>query len=65
VAALLLAIYFRRLNENNLVGVVTTAALTAAVAYFITMLKSRTVSKDEKRRVIGFIPIFLASLDFS
>ncbi len=61
VAALLLAIYFRLLNENNLVAVVTTAALTAAVAYFVTMLRSRIVSKDEKRRVIGFIPIFLAA----
>ncbi|WP_354191359.1 hypothetical protein [Arthrobacter sp. UYCu712] len=42
-------------------AVVTSAALTAAVAYFVTRLRSRIVSKDEKRRVMGFIPIFLAS----
>ena len=60
VVLLVLAIQFRFLNENNLVATVTTASLVAAVAYFVTMLRSKIVTGDEKRRVAGFIPMFIA-----
>ncbi|WP_309248138.1 peptide MFS transporter [Rothia santali] len=49
------------LRAANLSTVVTVLALIAAAAYFLTMTTSRAVTPDERRRVLGFLPIFLAS----
>ncbi|MEU0490261.1 oligopeptide:H+ symporter [Nocardiopsis sp. NPDC006139] len=49
------------LRAENLATVVTFAALTAAAVYFVTMTRSSAVSRDERRRILGFLPLFLVS----
>ncbi|MGW3949450.1 peptide MFS transporter [Streptomyces sp. NPDC004752] len=49
------------LRAGNLSTVVTIAALVAAASYFLTMTTSSAVSRDERRRILGYLPLFLAS----
>ncbi|MGW2340041.1 peptide MFS transporter [Streptomyces sp. NPDC001661] len=49
------------LRAENLSTVVTVSALVAAAVYFLTMTTSKAVSRDERRRVLGYLPLFLAS----
>lgn len=49
------------LRAENLSTVVTIAALVAAATYFLTMTTSSAVSRDERRRILGYLPLFLAS----
>ncbi|GAA4928616.1 hypothetical protein GCM10023334_035120 [Nonomuraea thailandensis] len=48
-------------NSGNLVHFVTGVVLFAAAAYFIVMLRSPAVSSEEKARVRGFLPLWIAS----
>ncbi|OBJ71011.1 oligopeptide:H+ symporter [Mycobacterium sp. 1274756.6] len=52
------------LTAANLAAVMAAAAGLAAVGYFAVILSSRQVSALERRRVLGFIPLFLASMAF-
>lgn len=49
------------LRAENLSSLTTILALVAAAAYFATMGSSRRVTRDEKRRVMGYLPLFLFS----
>ncbi|MGW5861147.1 peptide MFS transporter [Streptomyces sp. NPDC055239] len=49
------------LRAENLSTVVTVSALVAAATYFLTMTTSKTVTRDERRRILGYLPLFLAS----
>ncbi|MGP3987121.1 peptide MFS transporter [Streptomyces sp. 3N207] len=49
------------LRAQNLSTVVTVASLVAAAAYFLTMTTSSAVGRDERRRILGYLPLFLAS----
>ncbi|MFC9430522.1 peptide MFS transporter [Streptomyces sp. NPDC056987] len=49
------------LRAENLSTVVTVAALVAAATYFLTMTTSATVTGNERRRILGYLPLFLAS----
>jgi POT family proton-dependent oligopeptide transporter len=49
---------------DNLAGIIVLASAAAAVAYFIVMLTSSRVTKDERLRVVAFIPLFIASAAF-
>ncbi|WP_432181252.1 peptide MFS transporter [Streptomyces sp. NBC_00063] len=49
------------LQAGNLSTVVTITALVAAAAYFLTMTTSSSVTRDERRRILGYLPLFLAS----
>ncbi|WP_306877855.1 peptide MFS transporter [Paenarthrobacter nicotinovorans] len=60
-SAAFLAVISGSVNPSNLATVVTLIALAAALAYFIVMLTSKTVSTPEKKRVLGFFPLFLIS----
>lgn len=55
------AVAFGLLRAENLSTVVTIAALVAAAVYFLTMTTSSAVSRDERRRILGYLPLFLAS----
>jgi POT family proton-dependent oligopeptide transporter len=44
-----------------LASTTTILALLAAGAYFVTMCTAKSVTRDEKRRVLGFLPLFLAA----
>ncbi|NUH37080.1 MFS transporter [Streptomyces samsunensis] len=61
LAAVGAAVATRLLRAENLSTVVTVAALVTAAAYFLTMTTSPAVSGDERRRVLGYLPLFLAS----
>jgi POT family proton-dependent oligopeptide transporter len=49
------------LRAENLASTTTVLALVAAAAYFVTMCTASSVTRDEKRRVLGFLPLFLAA----
>jgi POT family proton-dependent oligopeptide transporter len=49
------------LRAENLASTTTVLALLAAAAYFVTMCTAKSVTRDEKRRVLGFLPLFLAA----
>ncbi|WP_254910443.1 peptide MFS transporter [Gulosibacter sp. 10] len=56
---MLMAIGF--IKAEQLAGIVTAAELVAAAVYFGVMLGAKHVSREEKRRVAGFLPLFLAA----
>lgn len=49
------------LRAENLASTTTVLSLIAAAAYFVTMCTAKTVTKDERRRVLGYLPLFLAA----
>jgi POT family proton-dependent oligopeptide transporter len=51
-------------NADNLSNVVIGLSIAAAVAYFLVILTSRQISDVERKRVISFIPMFIASAAF-
>ena len=52
------------LPADRLATVVVVLSAAAAVAYFVVILASRAISGRERRRVLAFIPMFLASVVF-
>ncbi|GGJ91239.1 MFS transporter [Pilimelia anulata] len=52
------------ITADRLSTVVVGLALTAAVAYFAIILGNRALSRVERRRVLAFIPLFIASAAF-
>nr|WP_240666075.1 oligopeptide:H+ symporter [Agromyces sp. LHK192] len=52
------------ITAENLVTWVIGATVAATVAYFIVILGSSRISAVERRRVVGFIPLFIASVAF-
>ncbi|TSD40396.1 MFS transporter [Rhodococcus sp. KBS0724] len=51
-------------NGNNVVNYITAIAVIAAIVYFTVILRAPNVTPTEKRRMRGFIPIWLATLLF-
>nr|WP_296064431.1 peptide MFS transporter [uncultured Actinoplanes sp.] len=49
---------------NHLSDIVVVLSILAAVAYFVVILSSRRITGVERRRVIAFIPLFIASAAF-
>ncbi|WP_395244706.1 peptide MFS transporter [Agromyces sp. MMS24-K17] len=54
----------RLVTAGNLVLWVIGATIVAAVAYFVVILSSRHITTVERRRVLGFLPLFIASVAF-
>jgi proton-dependent oligopeptide transporter, POT family len=52
------------LTADRLAGIVVALSAVAALAYFAIILASRHVTAVERRRVLAFIPMFLASAAF-
>jgi proton-dependent oligopeptide transporter, POT family len=52
------------ITAENLAVVTIVVAALAAIAYFAVILSSKRVTALERRRVAGFIPMFLASFVF-
>jgi proton-dependent oligopeptide transporter, POT family len=52
------------LRATNLDGAVIVVILGSTLAYFIVILSSRHVTSVERKRVIAFIPMFIASAAF-
>ena len=51
-------------TPSNLARVVAGLAILAAVTYFAVLLTSHRVNNTERRRVLSFIPLFIASAAF-
>ncbi|MCQ9389802.1 oligopeptide:H+ symporter [Brevibacterium sp. 50QC2O2] len=49
------------LKAANLSSLVTIVALVAAAGYFLVMWTSSTVGRDEKKRTVAYLPLFLLS----
>ena len=66
IAAAVLAalVWLGVLTAENLANVVSGATVVTAVAYFVVILSSRKISTVERRRVVAFIPMFVASAAF-
>ena len=52
------------LTADNLSNVVVGLSLIAAVSYFVVILTSGKITSIERRRVLAFIPMFVASAAF-
>ncbi len=52
------------LPAEHLSGIVIVLSIVAAVAYFAVILRSREVDRTERRHVLAFIPMFIASAAF-
>jgi POT family proton-dependent oligopeptide transporter len=49
-------------NSNNLTHFVTIVILVAAAIYFTVIFRSPTVTSTEKKRMRGFVPLWIASM---
>jgi POT family proton-dependent oligopeptide transporter len=52
------------LPARRLSTIVVVLSVIAAVAYFVVILSSKVITATERRRVIAFIPMFIASAAF-
>jgi proton-dependent oligopeptide transporter, POT family len=64
IAVIVALVLTRVITAGNLVTVVIGITLAAAIAYFVVILTSRTLSATERRRIYAFIPLFVASTAF-
>jgi len=52
------------IRADNLALLMILATLVATIGYFLTILSSRLITKIERSRVFGFIPLFIVSVGF-
>ncbi|PPL16416.1 peptide MFS transporter [Microterricola pindariensis] len=67
VAAVLLVlalIFAGLIRAENLAALVIGLTIASTIAYFSVILSSRKITKTERSRVLGFIPLFVASVAF-
>jgi proton-dependent oligopeptide transporter, POT family len=64
LAAIVVLALTRVITAANLANVTIVVTAVAAVAYFAVILSSRRITQVERRRVLSFIPMFLASFVF-
>lgn len=53
-----------QLNITNIITIITVIAIALPIYYFIMMLNSKKVTKQEKTRVVAYIPLFIAAVIF-
>ena len=53
-----------QLNITNIITIITIIAIALPVYYFIMMLNSKKVTKEEHSRVLAYIPLFIAAVIF-
>ena len=64
IAAIIAAFLLGWIRAGNLAAVMAGAAVLAAIAYFVVILSSPTVTAVQRKRTAAFIPLFLASTAF-
>ncbi|MBC7762025.1 MAG: MFS transporter, partial [Candidatus Saccharibacteria bacterium] len=64
VIVVVLLVVFEVITAANLAIIVIGVTALAAVAYFVVILTSRSITSDERSRVVAFIPLFIASAAF-
>lgn len=53
-----------QLNINNIITLITIIAIALPIYYFVMMLNSKKVTKEERSRVVAYIPLFIAAAIF-
>ncbi|WP_288658663.1 peptide MFS transporter [uncultured Limosilactobacillus sp.] len=53
-----------QLNITNIIMIITIIAIALPIYYFIMMLNSKKVTKEEHSRVLAYIPLFIAAVIF-
>lgn len=51
-------------NIDNIIMLITIIAVALPIYYFVIMLRSNKVTKDEKSHVVAYIPLFIAAVIF-
>ncbi|UNK47685.1 oligopeptide:H+ symporter [Arthrobacter sulfonylureivorans] len=64
VVLIVVAVLTGLVNAGNLATVVALVAVVAAISYFVVILSSKHINDTERRRVLSFIPMFIASAAF-
>ena len=64
ILAIVLLVVYGIIRADNLSLVVIIAVVAATIAYFAVILRSSRISKDERSRVFGFMPLFVVSVAF-
>ena len=64
VIIIVMLVIFGVITAANLALIVIGVTALATVAYFIVILTSRSITSDERSRVVAFIPLFIASAAF-
>lgn len=55
---------FGQLNIDNIITLITVVAIALPIYYFVLMLRSPKVTKEERSRVWAYIPLFIAASIF-
>ena len=64
VAVLGLMAVFNSFNVNGVINLITVIAIAMPIVYFVMMLHSKKVTKLERKRVVAYIPLFIAAAIF-
>jgi POT family proton-dependent oligopeptide transporter len=64
LAVIVVLVLIKVITPANLANVTVIVTVVAAVAYFAVILASHRITTVERRRVLSFIPMFLASFVF-
>lgn len=64
VAVLGLMAVFHSFNVNGVINLITMIAIAMPIVYFVMMLHSKKVTKLERKRVVAYIPLFIAAAIF-
>jgi POT family proton-dependent oligopeptide transporter len=64
VVLIVVLVLTRVIRADILAPIVIWLTAAAAVAYFVVILSSKEITADDRRRVLGFIPLFVASVAF-
>lgn len=64
VVVVLALVLLKVINAENLATVVIIATVVATVAYFVVILRDKELGKQERSRIYGFMPLFVASVMF-
>ncbi|MFC9558879.1 peptide MFS transporter [Agromyces sp. NPDC056965] len=64
IVAVVVLVMTGLITATNLVTWVIASVIVAAVAYFAVILSSKRITTVERSRVVGFIPLFVASVAF-
>nr|WP_042188015.1 oligopeptide:H+ symporter [Kibdelosporangium sp. MJ126-NF4] len=64
VGAVVVLVLTGMVSAANLADITVVVIIVASMAYFVVILSSRRITAVERRRVVSFIPMFLASFVF-
>lgn len=61
---ILVMVAFNIFNLSNVITVISITTIIIPVYYFIMMLSSQKITKVERKRVVAYIPLFIAAIVF-